>query len=536
MHNRNSYDYIVVGAGSAGCAAAYRLAVESDAQVLLIEAGGGDHSPLVKIPIGFAAMVGEGKANWNYRSQPEPALGGRRIPVPRGRLLGGCSSINGMVYIRGQREDYDAWAAAGNSGWSFDELLPLFKRSENYWKGADKYHGTGGRLEVSRRLQRFAVGDAFIDAAVDAGIPANDDFNGAHQEGVGYFDATIAQGVRHSSARAFLRRGVKPHNLTVLTRFEVSRLCFDGKRAVAVEGFASGKHQKVECIQARREIILCSGAYNSPKLLELSGIGDAGRLQKLGIPVVADRPSVGEHLQDHCNSYLFYAGGSGATYYDHLQPRRLPLTVLQYLFLRRGIFANPAAQVGVFLRLDDASVRPDVQVHFAAAASSANSRGKLSPAPGVCASVCLLQPHSRGSTHITSSQHAQAPAIHFNYLSDSRDRDNQAKAVRRLRDIFTRPALDGLIGGEMPPLAGLHTDEHLQQGIQDTLESVHHPVGTCRMGIDAEAVVDPRLRVIGVDGLRVADASIMPRIVSGNTHAACVMIGEKLADLVLQKG
>lgn len=527
------YDYIVVGGGSAGCAAAYRIAERSNADVLLVEAGAGDQQAMIKIPIGFSALMAEGKNNWNYRSEAAAGLEGRSIPIPRGKVLGGCSSTNGMVYIRGQREDYDAWAEQGNSGWSYEEVLPLFKRSENYWGGATPYHGSNGLLEVNQVTKTFPVGDAFIEAAAAAGIPKNNDFNGASQEGVGYFDTTISQGIRHSSARAFLRPRVKPDNLTVLTRFETSRILFEGTRATGIEGVYAGRSSGPMRLVAREEVIISAGAYNSPKLLELSGIGNSELLGKLGIDVVADLPGVGENLQDHCNTYLFYETSACETYYDHIRWWRAPFTALQYMLGRKGIFANPAAQIGAFLKLDEHAERPDTQIHFAAGAAKADEQGKMVPVPGICASICQLRPRSVGSTHVVSARPDATPAIRLNLLGHREDQLHQLRALKKLRDIFTQSPIAPLIGRELPPLGGLTSDNELLSGIRQVSESVHHPVGTCRMGNDKHAVVTPDLKVIGIEGLRIADASVMPRIVSGNTHAPCVMIGEKLADLVL---
>ncbi len=533
MTLQTSYDFIVVGAGSSGCTAAYRLAERSGANVLLIEAGGSDSSPLVKMPIGFAMMVGEGKQNWNYRSHPEPALGGRKVMLPRGRLLGGCSSINGMVYIRGQREDYDGWAAAGNAGWSYDDVLPIFKRSEGHWAGETEYHGAGGPLTVSSVVRPFPIADAFIAAADQCGIPENTDFNGARQAGAGYFDANIDRGIRHSSARAFLHNVPTPPTLTVLKNFEVVRLKFEGAKAVAVEGFSRGEARNPKQITARKSIVLSAGTFNTPRILEQSGIGAASRLEDLGIDVQVDAPEVGENLQDHCNNYLFYRTRNCESYYDHIKPHRAPATLANYVFRRRGIFANPAAIAGAFFNLEGDSQRPDTQIHFAAAASETDASGKLSPVPGVCASICQLQPESRGSVHVTSSDVALPPEIRLNFLSQENEQLRQVLALKKLRALFAQPSISPYLEAELPPMHGRYTDAELLQGIKESLESVHHAVGTCRMGPDATAVTNPELKVNGVDGLRIADASIMPRIVSGNTHAACVMIGEKLADLLL---
>ena len=524
------YDYIVVGAGSAGCAAAYRLAEQSESTVLLIEAGTHDKQLPIKVPIGFSGLLSEGKNNWNYMSAAEPGLAGRSIPLPRGKVWGGCSSINGMVYIRGQREDYDTWAEQGNTGWAYDDVLPFFKRSENYWGGASDYHGSGGPLDVNPVNKKLPVGDAFICAAIESGIPNNNDFNGPSQQGVGYFDANITQGIRHSSARAFLSPRIKPKNLSVLSQFEVNRIIFNHKRATGIEGSRGGI---LSVLSANKEVIIAAGAFNTPKLLELSGIGQAERLQSLGIKPLVDLPAVGENLQDHCNTYLYFDTQHCETYYDYIRWWRAPVTALSYLFRRQGIFANPAAQVGAFFSLDNSSSRPDTQIHFAAGSGRPDKNGNMIPEPGVCASVCQLRPRSVGCTHIVSDQAMTPPAIQLNLLNHADDQRHQLAAVRKLRAIFSHSGIAPMIAGELPPLAGLEGDDELLNAIRQHSESVHHPVGTCRMGIDDNAVVRPDLKVIGVEGLRIADASIMPSLISGNTHAACVMIGEKLADLVL---
>jgi choline dehydrogenase len=527
------HDVIVVGAGSAGCAAAYRLA-QRGLRVLLLEAGGHDRRLAVRVPIGFASLLGEGPNNWSYRSEPEPHLDGLRVALPRGKLLGGCSSINGMVYIRGQREDYDGWAQAGNPGWSFDEVLPLFRRSERHWRGESDYHGGEGRLSVNPVTRRLPICDAFIAAAERAGIPGNDDFNGAVQEGVGYFEATIERGLRQSSARAFLGSRQRPAGLKVVTGFHVARLTFDGGRVTGVAGWQRGRRELQQL--SAGEVVLSAGAFNSPQLLELSGIGQGARLHALGIAVRADLPGVGEHLQDHANSYIYFATRQGETYYDHVRGRRLPMTLLDYLVRRGGIFANPAAQAGAFLRVNPQAERPDAQIHFAAAAARADAAGRLTPVPGVCASICQLRPGGRGSVHIRSARCEEAPAIRLNYLAGEEDRRFQLAAVRRLREIFAQPPLLDMLDTELPPLSGCRDYAALLDGIRENLESVHHPAGSCRMGCGPDAVVDPALRVHGVEGLRVADASIMPTLVSGNTHAASVMIGEKVADLISGEG
>lgn len=526
------FDYIVIGAGSAGCAAAYRIAQRSDSEVLLIEAGGSDFSVPIKIPAGVSAVMGEGKYNWNYTSQSEPELSDRSILLPRGKVMGGTSSINGMVYIRGQREDYDAWAAAGNVGWSYSDVLPLFKRSENHWGGASEYHGDAGPLDVRHPVKPFAIGDSFIEAAIDAGIPRSEDFNGALQAGVGYFDANISQGVRHSSARAFLHRRRKPEKLTVLSHFDVSKILFQGTRAIGVEGYRQGNTRDPIRLSAEVEIILSAGVYNSPKLLELSGVGSSTRLASLGIDIIADLPGVGENLQDHCNTHMYFSTRGCETYYQHLRGWRAPVTVLNYLLRRKGLIANPAALIGAFYALDESGGRPDTQIHFLPGAARLVEGGKLVPVSGICASTCQLRPRSTGSVHISAAGPEVSPSIQLNLLNDPEDLCHRLRAVRKLREILARHPIAEFISGELEPLGGMDSDEELLQGIRQHSESGHHAVGSCRMGSDDEAVVTPDLKVRGIEGLRIADASIMPNIVSGNTHAPSVMIGEKLADLV----
>lgn len=528
----SEYDYIVVGAGSAGCVLARRLAEKTDGQVVLLEAGGPDRSPLIRMPIGFAALVGEGRHNWGYHTVAEDGLDGRQVALPRGRVLGGCSAINGMVYIRGNRADYDGWAALGNSGWDYESVLPLFRKSENHWNGASHYHGADGELAVRPVATPLPIVDRFIEAGQESGLAYNLDFNAAEQAGVGHFDVNISSGVRQSAAQAFLHTNGVPPNLTILTHALVERVRVAAGRAVGVR--VRHKGQVVD-LDARAEVILSAGALHSPQILERSGIGAAERLHELGIEVEHGNRAVGEHLKDHFNTMITATTHDCRTYYDDVRAGRVARTALNYFFRHRGIFANPAATSGAFLNVDGGAGWPDAQIHFAPAASSKQANGHLKPIPGICATICGLHPASTGSVHIRSKVMDEAPALRMNYLADGEDAAFQVRALRRLRTIFNQPALAACIEQEALPGPDVTDDEALLKFIRKTGDSVHHPVGTCRMGPEGNAVVDSSLRVYGIDCLRVADASIFPTVISGNTHAPSVMVGEKAAELIVHE-
>tara|TARA_R110002124_G_scaffold68091_5_gene184637 strand:- start:2336 stop:4048 length:1713 start_codon:yes stop_codon:yes gene_type:complete len=533
----NSYDYIIVGAGSAGCALAYRLSREASRKVLLLEAGCKDSSPLIHTPLGFAFLMKNPKLNWCYETEPEPNMHHRRIAWPRGKVLGGTSCINGMVYIRGQREDYDHWSELGNSGWSYDEVLPYFKRSEHKAEGGNEYHGYGGPLWVEEVAdeQKLDLADIYIEAAIQSDLPYNPDFNGASQEGAGYYQTNIRKGKRQSTARTFLNECKARPNLTILTGALCEKIIIEDGAAIGVEYRVTKKKEtQVVRAYASAEVVLCGGVINSPQLLELSGIGDREHLETLGIPVEQHLPGVGENLQDHLTINVQQGLHGVPTFYEESRPLAMIKNVFKYLLKGRGLLAHPAAQVGVFFRTNDKAKRPDAQVHFAPAASEADAKGNLKPTPGTTATVCFLQPESRGSVHIRSADPAAAPAIRANYLDTENDRQAMLDAFRRVREIFLSPALNKHRGKEFRPGALIQSDEQILDYIRAEAESVYHPVGTCKMGSDDMAVVDERLRVRGVKKLRVADASIMPRIVSGNTNAPAVMIAEKCADMLLQ--
>jgi choline dehydrogenase len=535
-------DYIVVGAGSAGCVVARRLA-EAGHVVLLLEAGSKAKNLMLHIPLGFAFLLKPHKNNWAYKTVPEAGLSQRRADLPRGKVLGGCSAINGMVYVRGQKEDYDRWnelldPEGGKPGWSYNDVLPYFKYPEDFQHGANHYHGSGGELFVgdlksSKTPTEFPICEAFIRAAQQAGHPRNNDVNGAVQEGAGYFPHNIKHGKRWSSATAFLR-DAHP-NLVVLTEAEVSRVLVHvhgrDKQATGVECVVNGE---TKAFTAKREVILCGGAINSPKILELSGIGQKERLEKLGINVVHDLPGVGENLHDHWNGYLKARVKNTATYFSEAKPLRIVGNLLRYVLKKEGFLANPAALVAVFYKSHTGAARADAQIHFAPAASDVDAKGNMVPIEGITIACCGVRPTSRGSTHIVSANMADSPAIEVNYLKSEHDKQVAVESFRRAREILAQPAMQQYGAIELEPGAKIQGDADLLAYIVRTGDPVHHLAGSCKMGNDAMAVVDARLCVYGVQGLRVADASIMPEIVSGNTHAACVMIGEKVAGMIIR--
>lgn len=527
---KEQFDVIVIGAGSAGCAVAYRIARESRMQVLLLEAGSADRNRMIHMPLGFAFLLKPHKNNWSYKTCPEGHLDKREIDLPRGKVLGGSSSINGLVYIRGQAEDFDHWAELGNEGWSYKDVLPFFIRSEDNVNGAGKYHGVGGPLRVGNTVDEFPIHKAFINAAVEAGHPFNEDVNGERQEGVSWFPSNIKNGKRWSSARAFLGAGRGLANLTVMTDAHVNRIIVEKGCATGVEATIKGRS---EIFQANREIVLSGGAINSPKVLELSGIGQKDRLETLDITVSQDLPGVGENLQDHWNGYIKQKVSGAKTYYG--EARGLPLlkNLMRYVFTKRGFIANPVATIAVFYRALAQATTPDAQIHFSPAASEIDARGNMVPIDAITVAVCHLQPSSRGSVHIRSVHLDTPPDIRVNYLATEKDRKVAVEAFRKARTILTRDALKGFVGQEHEPGRQVQSDGAILEYIQKTGEPVHHLAGTCKMGSDPMAVVDSRLRVHGIQNLRVADASIMPELVSGNTHASCVMIGERCADFIL---
>ena len=524
-------DFIVVGAGSAGCVLANRLTQSGRHTVMLLEAGKRDRDPLIHIPIGYAKHFASPKHNWLYNSAPGENVK-RTMIQPRGKVLGGTSSINGMLYVRGQREDYDHWAQLGNKGWAYDDILPFFKQAENYESGGDDYRGTGGPLTVSEPPRRYPLTESFLQAARNSGFPANPDYNGASQEGFGYYQWTIRNGRRHSTAVAYLNPARARPNLQIVTDAHATRVLFDGKRATGVEYSQGGRTLTAT---ANAEVILAGGAFNSPQLLQLSGIGPADLLQSHGIVPLVARSSVGAGMKDHYNASLIYrladtaasANALGASYVKRA------LAGLRYLSGSPGYLGMGVAYCGGFVRVSPLSASPDVQIMF-----MLFSGEKPGPHPhdfpGVTVVGVLLRPESSGTVRIASADPFTAPEIRPNYLSAQNDRDILIATTRLIRAIMNDKAMAPHIVGEHMPGNGVVSDDEIFDFLCEKGRSSYHPTSTCRMGVDAEAVVDPRLRVNGVAALRVVDASAMPSIPSGNTNAPVIMVAEKAAAMILQ--
>ena len=526
-----TFDYIVVGAGSAGCVLADRLTASGRHRVLLLEAGGHDRNIWIHIPLGYGKLFSNAKVNWLYSSEPEPELDGRRIVQPRGKVLGGSSSINGLLYVRGQPADFDHWRQLGNAGWSFEDVLPYFRRAEDQERGEDSLHGVGGPLAVSDVCEPHPLCEAFIAAAQQAGFPRNDDFNGPAQEGAGYFQLTARRGRRWSTAVGYLRAARRRGNLTVVSNALTSRILFSGRRAVGVE-YRRGDATHIA--RADGEVIVAAGAFNSPQLLQLSGLGPAPLLKSLGIDVVADLPGVGAELQDHLQVRMQYRCTQPITMNDVVNSwRHRTGAGLRYLLFRKGLLAIGAGYAGGFFRTSPLAATPDVQVHFIIFSADAVGAA-LHSFPGFIASVCQLRPESRGFVRITSADPRQPPAIQPRYLSSRSDRDTIVAGMKLLRRIMNQPAMRRYIAEERAPDPRCTSDAELLAFARATGTTVFHPTSTCRMGSDSTAVVDERLRVHGIERLRVVDGSIMPTVVSGNTNAAIVMIAEKGADMILQ--
>jgi choline dehydrogenase len=524
------FDYIIVGAGSAGCVLANRLSADPSNKVLLLEAGGKDWNPWIHIPVGYFKTMHNPAMDWCYVTEPDEGIAGRRLQWPRGKVLGGSSSLNGLLYVRGQPEDYDHWAALGNKGWSFADVLPYFKKSEDQERGADEFHGVGGPQKVSDLRLKRPIAEKFIKAAMETGIPFNEDCNGAVQEGVCYFQQTAYKGFRWSTAKAFLRPVRNRSNLEVVTRAHVMKIQFEGQRASGVEYKQGNTTRRVS---ARAEIILSAGAINSPQILQCSGIADPALLKSLDIPIVQALPGVGKNLQDHLQIRLVYKTRDRTLNDEVNNIFKQARVGLQYVLTRTGPLTLAASQVAVFTRSRTDVDRPDIQFHMQPLSADKPGEGahKFS---AFTSSVCQLRPWSRGRVEITTPDPSVYPKIYPNYLSDERDCAVAIDSIKVARRIVSAPSLKESIIEEHAPGKRYQTDEELLQAAREFSQTIYHPTSTCKMGNDAMAVVDDRLRVYGIHGLRVADASIMPEIISGNTLAPAVMIGEKAADIILE--
>lgn len=523
------FDFVIVGAGSAGCVLANRLSADPTRKVLLIEAGGSDNYIWVRVPVGYVYCIGNPRTDWLYSTAPEPGLNGRAIRYPRGKILGGCSSINGMIYMRGQSQDYDNWRQAGNEGWAWDDVLPYFLKSENFFGGADAVHGADGPMRVEQQRLSWQVLDSFREAAEAAGIPITDDFNRGDNEGVGYFHVMQRRGRRWNAVDGFLKPAQGRANLTVLTGAEVDRLTFEGKRCTGVLFRRGGV---VHSVTARAEVILSAGAVASPVILQRSGIGSADDLAAIGVAPLHDLPGVGANLQDHLQIRTIY-GVSGVPTLNAMMAT-LPGKIgvgLDYILRRRGPMAMAPSQMGAFTRSGPDVDSADLEFHVQPLSLDAFGE-PLHRDPAITVSVCNLRPESRGHIRATSADPSAAPEIAPNYLSTENDRRRAVASLRLARQVMAQAPMQQYQPVEQKPGPQIDSDEALLHAAGDLGTTIFHPVGTAKMGRDPMAVVDPQLRVHGIGGLRVVDASIMPTIVSGNTHAPVTMIAEKAAQMI----
>jgi choline dehydrogenase len=534
MPDPSTYDYVIIGAGSAGCVLSYRLGAKPENRILVLEAGGQDHFYNWKIhmPAAFAYPLADDKLNWAYHSEPDPFMDSRRMYCPRGRVIGGSSSINGMVYIRGHARDYDRWAQLGLAGWSYSDVLPYFRRAENRDLGPDDYHGGEGPLHVSRGHTPQPLFKAWVEAGRQAGYPMTSDLNGYQQEGLGPMDMTTWRGRRWSAAKAYLRPAMKRGNVAVEPRALTLRVLFEGRRAVGVEYVQGGR---VKQARARREVIVSAGSINSPQVLMLSGVGAADDLRKHRIPVVHDLPGVGQNLQDHLETYVQHACLQPITLYPVMKnPLRQLLVGMQWTFLGSGPGATNHFEAGGFIRSRAGVEHPDLQYHFLPIAASYDG-SQAAQGHGFQAHVGPMRPTSRGHVKLKSTDPRQPPAILFNYMQTEGDRQEMRAAIRLTREIFAQKAFDPYRGPELSPGPAVTTDAEIDAHIRKMGESAYHPSCSCKMGLPSDpfAVVDGEARVHGLESLRIVDASIMPNVVSGNLNAPTIMMAEKLSDAIL---
>ena len=528
------FDYVIVGAGSAGCVLANRLSEDPNVTVAVLEAGGKNNSLLVKMPAGVGQLIAnKGVSNWGFETTPQKHLDNRILYQPRGRGWGGSSAINGMIYIRGHARDYDQWRQMGLNGWGYADVLPYFKRAQHHDDGADAWNATGGPLCVSRGPPGDPIYKAFIQAGRQAGFPVTRDFNGYQQEGVGPYHLTIRDGERCSAALSYLAPVIDRPNLKVITDAHAGRVIIENKKAIGVE-FSAGPGKPVQRVLAGREVILSGGAFQSPQLLLLSGIGPADELSKLDIPVVHDAPDVGRNLQDHLDVCIIYEMTKPLSMYSKTKGLKQPMIGLQYMFFKQGAGRTNHLHAGAFLKTRGELDRPDIQLHLVNAVMRDHARIKPDR-DGFTVHACQLRPESRGTVKLASRNPFDAPLIDPNYLASEVDRRTMRDSVRVVRDICSQDALKLHRGPEMAPGAEVRTDAEIDAWIRGNAETIYHPVGTVRMGADDKAPVDEQLRVRGLDGLRVIDASVMPTLIGGNTNAPTIMIAEKLADLMRGK-
>lgn len=533
MPDSETFDYVIIGAGSAGCVLANRLSKDPRNAVCLLEAGGKDNWIWFHIPVGYLFAIGNPRADWMFKTEAETGLNGRILNYPRGKVLGGCSAINAMIYMRGQREDYDNWRQMGLEGWGWDDVRPIFRHHLDHYLGAGEHHGAGGEWRVEAPRMRWEILDSFIEAAVEAGIPRVSDFNTGSNEGISYFHVNQKNGRRWSAARGFLRPALSRPNLKVETHAHATRILFDGKRAIGVEIL---QHGNLRRILARREVILSAGAIASPQLLQLSGIGNGAFLQEHGIDVVHHLPGVGENLQDHLQLRPIYKVSGVRTLNEEYRSLfKKGQMALEYALFRKGPLTMAPSQLGAFTRSSPEYATPNLQFHIQPL--SLDKFGEdPHPFPAFTASVCNLRPSSRGTVRIRSGKAGEAPSIRPNYLSTEEDQRVAVDALRLVRQVIAMPALQKYRPEEYKPGAALTTDEELLKGARDIGTTIFHPVGTAKMGIDSDpvAVTDARLRVRGIENLRVIDASIMPTITSGNTNSPTLMIADKGAAMILE--